>query len=135
MLDTNALVSALLTDGISRKVYFMALEKCTLLRSEQTFMELIHTLEKPKLQRYFKSEKIKTDFVSHFLEISTFITVHSRFDLCRDRKNNMLLELAVDGQALFIISGDKDLQILNPFRGISILSPSDFLAWADGKIL
>ena len=40
----------------------------------------------------------------------------------------MLLELAVDGRADVIVTGDKDLLVLHPFRGISILTPADYLA-------
>jgi predicted nucleic acid-binding protein len=39
----------------------------------------------------------------------------------------MILELALDGQANCIITGDKDLLVLHPFRGITILSPKAFL--------
>ena len=50
-----------------------------------------------------------------------------RIDVCRDPTDNMVLEAAVAGQADAIVSGDKDLLTLNPFQGISILSPAAFL--------
>ena len=46
---------------------------------------------------------------------------------CRDPKDNKFLELAVSANASCIITGDKDLLILNPFRGIDILNAADFL--------
>lgn len=46
---------------------------------------------------------------------------------CRDHKDNFILELAVTGKANYIVTGDKDLLILNPFRGIPILSPHRFI--------
>ena len=39
----------------------------------------------------------------------------------------MILELAVAGNADFIITGDQDLLVLNPFRDIKIVNPVDFL--------
>ena len=39
----------------------------------------------------------------------------------------MILELAVDGKADFIITGDHDLLELNPFRSIKIVKPAEFL--------
>jgi len=33
----------------------------------------------------------------------------------------------MSGNADLIITGDKDLLVLNPYQNISILSPSDFL--------
>jgi predicted nucleic acid-binding protein len=46
---------------------------------------------------------------------------------CRDPKDNKFLEVAINGQAACLISGDDDLLALNPFRGMPILSPRDFL--------
>lgn len=37
---------------------------------------------------------------------------------CRDVKDNTFLELALSGKATWIISGDADLLVLHPFRGI-----------------
>lgn len=47
---------------------------------------------------------------------------------CRDPDDNKYLELSVDGKVDYIITGDKDLFILDPFRGISIVRPDEFLA-------
>ncbi|WP_079680589.1 putative toxin-antitoxin system toxin component, PIN family [Planktothrix sp. PCC 11201] len=46
---------------------------------------------------------------------------------CRDPKDNKYLELAVSGNADYIITGDKDLLVLNPFRAISIITVDQFL--------
>ncbi|WP_374756611.1 putative toxin-antitoxin system toxin component, PIN family [Dyadobacter bucti] len=46
---------------------------------------------------------------------------------CRDQKDNMILELALTYNASCIISGDFDLLVLQPFRSIQIVSPSDFV--------
>jgi putative PIN family toxin of toxin-antitoxin system len=46
---------------------------------------------------------------------------------CRDRKDNIFLELALAADASYLISGDPDLLVLHPFRGIPIISASDFL--------
>ena len=49
-----------------------------------------------------------------------------------DPKDDKFLELAVNGHADLIISGDADLLALNPFRGIPIVTPADFVqGWRD----
>jgi predicted nucleic acid-binding protein len=48
-------------------------------------------------------------------------------DACRDPKDNKFLELAVEAGAACIITGDKDLLVLNPFRNIPIFTPAEFL--------
>ncbi len=47
---------------------------------------------------------------------------------CRDPKDNKYLELVVSGKAECIVTGDEDLLVLNPFRGIEILTVQKFLA-------
>jgi uncharacterized protein len=46
---------------------------------------------------------------------------------CRDPKDDKILELALNGQARYIISGDKDLLVLNPFRDVKIVTAEEFL--------
>jgi uncharacterized protein len=47
-------------------------------------------------------------------------------DAYRDSKDNFLLELAVSSNANYLITGDKDLLELNPFRNTLILTPAEF---------
>jgi putative PIN family toxin of toxin-antitoxin system len=44
------------------------------------------------------------------------ITINETIDICRDPKDNKFLELAISGKATHIITGDKDLLELHPFR-------------------
>ena len=46
----------------------------------------------------------------------------------RDPKDDKFLEAAVNGRADVIVTGDKDLRDLNPFRGIAIVTPAAYLA-------
>ena len=60
-------------------------------------------------------------------EIGERIQIIETIKACRDPKDDMFLELAVNGNANYIITGDDDLLSLNPFREIKILTPNDFL--------
>ena len=55
------------------------------------------------------------------------IAVSSRIELCRDPKDNKFLELAADGQADYLITGDQDLLVLHPFQATQIFTPAQFL--------
>jgi predicted nucleic acid-binding protein len=46
---------------------------------------------------------------------------------CRDPRDDKFLEVAVNGRADAIVTGDQDLLVLNPFQGIPILSPAGYL--------
>lgn len=78
------------------------------------------------MRRYIKSDEISR-FTVLLLNISSFYTINEKIEVCRDVKDNKFLELAVAGNATFLISSDEDLKVLHPFRNISIISPSDFL--------
>ena len=53
--------------------------------------------------------------------------IRESVEACRDPKDDQVLELAVNGRAGAIITGDTDLLALNPFRGIPIITPAEFL--------
>jgi putative PIN family toxin of toxin-antitoxin system len=55
-----------------------------------------------------------------------FIESVVKISECRDPKDNKFLELAVAGNADCIVTGDKDLLVLNPYRGTKIISPANF---------
>jgi len=48
--------------------------------------------------------------------------------VCRDPKDNKFLELAVAAGVSCLISGDKDILELHPFRGIAIVNAVEFLS-------
>ena len=50
--------------------------------------------------------------------------------VCLCPKDDKILELAVNGHADYIVTGDDDLLPMNPFRGIATIRPAEFLAVA-----
>ena len=54
--------------------------------------------------------------------------------ICRDRDDDVVLATALAGACDAIVTGDQDLLVLDPFRGIRVISPTAFWRWesADG---
>lgn len=52
---------------------------------------------------------------------------------CRDPNDDKILELAVNGHADYIVTGDDDLLVMDPFRGIAIVRPAEFLAFVGAE--
>ncbi len=80
----------------------------------------------PKFDKYVSLE----NRLAILNEIKGFLVFHEileRITECRDSKDNKFLELAISIDASCIITGDKDLLILHPFREIPIVSAIDFL--------
>jgi uncharacterized protein len=55
------------------------------------------------------------------------VTIIERVVACRDPTDDKFLELAVNGNADIVLTGDADLLALNPFRGIPIVAPGSFI--------
>ena len=129
VLDTNVLLSAnLSTTSKPAK----ALEKATIdnnriFMSEETFSELLEVLLRPKFDKYFSSE-LRLKFLEKMKNDAIFVDINQQIQLCRDPKDDKFLSLAAAAcQADFLITGDQDLLILNPFQNTQIITPSDFL--------
>ncbi len=89
--------------------------------SDELFAELIEVLQRPKFSKYFSRESIE-ELVSLLHCKAELVAANSKIDACRDPKDNFLLELCVDGKADYLITGDEDLLVMNPFRGLNIIN-------------
>lgn len=125
--DTNVLISFLLLfDSVPGQAVHKTLSTGTLLRSEATLYELARVLERSKFDAYTSLEERKS-FLAWLVRETVPVKIEETISACRDPKDDIFLELAVNGQATSIISGDGDLLSLNPFRGISVISPARFI--------
>ena len=130
VIDTNVLVSAFFwSQSIPAKVLLKATDQSTLLFSIPTLAELIRVLERPKFHRYIKPVPSR-DFVSVLLQDAEMVEINTSIQACRDPRDDIFLEAAVNGNADFIISGDEDLLEMHPFKGVKIMNPTEFLKHA-----
>jgi putative PIN family toxin of toxin-antitoxin system len=124
--DTNVLISALLFGGVSDQVFLAGLRgEIQLITSDPLLKELERVLKnKFKLDVHFVREVIdEVRNVAEVVEVSFHIDVISHPD-----EDNRVLECAVDGRADFIVTGDtRHILPLKEYRGIKILSPSEFI--------
>jgi len=103
-----------------------ALRQGDVLISPEQQAELTEVLTRRKFDRYAPQDK-RLRFLTGLLSRATQIDVTNTVRLCRDPKDDKFLNLALDGPADFIVSGDADLLTLHPFHGTSTLSPRMFL--------
>jgi uncharacterized protein len=127
VLDTNLIVSAvLMKKSAARDAFDKAKQEGDILLSLEVIDELYNVLARPAFNRYLDEED-RLKFLSLLIKEATLVEISEKVTECRDPKDDKFLELAINGKAKLIISGDKDLQTLHPFRGIDILSPREFL--------
>ena len=127
VLDTNVLVSALLVPGSKpRRALDRAFQEGKVLLSFATLAELYDVLHRKQFRRYLEEEDVRS-FIAALARESDWIDVNVQINACRDPKDNKFLEIALSGRATHLITGDADLLVLDPFQGIRILSPQEFL--------
>ena len=127
VLDTNVIVSALLfKNSQPRQALDKARHQGNVLMSEFIWQEITEVLTRPKFERYVSSIEREL-FITWLGELVYFVEISKTVNVCRDAKDDKFLELAVNGNAELIVSGDQDLLILNPFLRISIVTARDFL--------
>jgi len=127
VFDTNVVVSALLMKkSVARDALDKARTAGDILLSIDVIEELHDVLSRPAFDRYVDEED-RLKFLSLLVKEATLVEIAEKVKECRDPKDDKFLELAINGNATLIVSGDKDLQVLHPFRNIPILSPREFL--------
>ncbi|CCI00192.1 MAG: putative toxin-antitoxin system toxin component, PIN family [Microcystis aeruginosa K13-05] len=127
VIDTNVFISALLNPlGTPKKVINIAVSQFTILQSEATYQELATRISKNKFDKYLEKDD-RLDFLSSLKNRSLFVDIWHETRVCSDLDDNKFLELAVSGMAQYIITGDKELLILNTYQGIPIITPAEFL--------
>lgn len=128
VFDTNVLVSALLFDTSKpAQAFFAALRDGEVLLSADVISEVSEVLGREKFRRYVTEDE-RERFLRSLLQEAKLIEIEEKVQACRDPKDDKFLELAVNGSADCIVSGDDDLLTLNPFRDVEIITPSKFLA-------
>ena len=130
VVDTNVLVSAIILPESFVGQVFLHLQRglFTPLYHFKTLMELIQVLSRRRIQRRFNITAEGAQAIADLIVLrGELVTTWRHFELCRDSKDNIFLDIAFAGQADIIVTGDKDLLVLHPFEGIQIITPRDFL--------
>ena len=130
VFDTNVVISAMLLPlSIPRRALDRAMREGRPLLSAATTTELNEVIHLPKFDKYL-SEEERIEFLTTLVHEAELVNVVETVTDCRDPRDNKFLELAVSGRATHIVTGDSDLLVLHPFRGIIVVSPSAFLTLA-----
>lgn len=134
VLDTNVLVSALLTpDSPPAEILESVLEgRLRIIISPAIIREIGVVFQYPRLKKTMQKHRLSAEEVEEaifkILKVA-IITPGEKIiqGVSRDPADDLILSCAAEGQADFVISGDKDLTELGSFEGIRIMEPANFL--------
>jgi uncharacterized protein len=126
IIDTNLWISFLITKDFTKLDEIIFSRHGILVFSQELLDEFLEVARRPKFRRFFSVSDIE-EILETIEEYADFVKVQTQIKVCRDPKDNFLLSLSVDGNADFLLTGDKDLLDLTKFGETTILTISDFL--------
>ena len=128
VFDTNVLISAALlpTRVPRRSLEALRQQGGSLAFSDQTFAELQKRLCRSKFDRYI-TRADRDMFLAQIEAVSDWVAITGAKLGCRDPGDDKVIETALMGGADSIVTGDRDLLAMSPFRTIPILTPDAFL--------
>ena len=126
VVDTNVLVSAALKrDSVPALALLEASRVGVLLKSVATETQFFDVMARPAIARLIRPDT--RQWLSETIARAEFVGIAERISICRDPTDDKFLEVAVNGGADAIVTGDKGLLVLHGYRGLNIVSPRAFL--------
>lgn len=119
VIDTNIWISYLIGSLLLYLDEKIISKDIKIVVSEEMLKELSEVVSRPKFKNIFTAKRVKELF--SLLDCYAIVVSPSKsVDICRDSKDNFLLEVALEGKADYLVTGDNDLLILNPFHNTKV---------------
>ena len=123
VLDTNILVSAFVFAGICLRLVDRCIDDHRIILSDAILAEFSRVL----IGRFdYDYDAVRAAIESMMSSVEIVEPVTFDRQICRDADDDAILGTAVAGQADCIVTGDNDLLVLERFRGVDIIAPSEF---------
>lgn len=125
VIDTNIWISYLignLLQNIDKKILTKEIKVVV---SKEMLKELSEVTSRSKFENIFTPKRIKELF-SLLDSYAIVVSPTQKVNACRDEKDNFLLEIALEGKADYLVTGDDDLLVLNQFHHTKIVTPKEF---------
>lgn len=125
IFDTNVWISFLIGRRLLKIKQYISDGSLLIITTEQLLTEIKMVTSREKLKKYFPKESVK-ELIELLKTIATKVEIKPTYFICRDPKDNFLLDLIDFSKADYLVTGDKDLIEHNPFKTAKILTPSEF---------
>jgi len=131
IFDSGVWVSAIRFGGVPRLAIVIALSQDEIIICAEIENEIVRIMRR----KFAVMENEVRARMEIFLQKSKRVFVTGRLSgVCRDPKDDFILECAVVGNADCIVTGDKDLISLDPYGAIRILTPRQYLDDAGSQL-
>lgn len=128
VIDTNVVVSGVFFRGPSSRVLEAVVDGVIEVSASPEIIDeyrrIVQFVAVKKGGKY--AGQFRTDAFSGFLDMLEVVFPKRRFKVCRDPKDDMFIDCAVEAKALCIVSGDDDLKSLGTVEGIEVITAAEF---------
>ncbi len=125
IFDTNVLISFLIGKRLSFIKNYISNGQITIVTTGQLLKEIRKVTSREQLKKYFPQESV-AELLELLETIAEKVEIKPTHFLSRDPKDNFLLDLIDFSKADYLVTGDKDLLVHNPFKSATILTPAIF---------
>lgn len=125
IFDTNVWISFLIGKRLSFIKNYISSGQITIVTTEQLLREIKEVTGREHLKKYFPEESV-IELLDLLETITEKVEIKPTHFINRDPKDNFLLDLIDFSKADYLVTGDKDLLVHNPFKSAKILTPSNF---------
>jgi putative PIN family toxin of toxin-antitoxin system len=125
IIDTNVWISFLIGKRLSFIKNYISNGQITIVTTEQLLKEIKEVTSRKRLKKYFPKESV-IELLELLETIAEKVEIVPTHFINSDPKDNFLLDLIDFSQADYLVTGDKDLLIHNPFKSATILTPANF---------
>jgi putative PIN family toxin of toxin-antitoxin system len=123
VIDTNIWISAFFFGGNPELAVLKAAREGIIAICPEIEAEVLDLAVRKFAQHLHKLQPRFNLFLRHAL----YTQIYGSVKVCRDPKDNMVLECAQNAGASLIVSGDKDLLALGTFEGVRILTARQYV--------
>ena len=124
VVDTNVLISGVFFGGMPRKVLSAVISKKITACATEEIVDEYNEIVREMISR--KQGHLNYDILAPLIGTMEIVESKTKVELSRDPDDDKFLGCAKDAKAMYIVSGDKDLLVLEKFEGIEIITAKEF---------
>lgn len=124
VLDTNVVISGVFFGGYPQRVLRAVVDGSVFASATAGMIDEFEEITREMVER--KQGHIRKDILMPLIDKLVLIEPRTELHMCRDPDDDLFLAFAVDAKAVYIVSGDKDLLVLERYQDIEILTAKEF---------
>ncbi len=125
VIDSNIWINVFINNDSQSFIKKILDREIEIISSSRQVEEVSNVLSRPKIKNVIAHELIE-EFLILFFKSVDIVETKIKIKVCRDEKDNFILETAISGSVDYIVTEDKDLLVLNPYETVKIVTAKEF---------